>query len=267
MINFFRVRFSFWFTVYLLLILWCWTVRVQRVNPDESSKMMSLSKGWSDEYRIALTKYIWVNNVWTELLTSSKHFWDLGKDQISEFNSQMSKTTLRIPCLPNINKDTIDKLFKWIQWISLYLKCSIINLFNVVTDHILRIHPQDALNYKSQVQPQFRLGSIPCFWSNLFGSDFLKIALTCSWGFTVYRKNKNNLTENNLWIVKCSLEDLLWYGKDRLKIPFRIFRHCRVYSLNLPSTLNDFEPLYWAWKVQIMVYVWYIQYIKIFINI
>ena len=156
MINFFRVRFSFWFTVYLLLILWCWTVRVQRVNPDESSKMMSLSKGWSDEYRIALTKYIWVNNVWTELLTSSKHFWDLGKDQISEFNSQMSKTTLRIPCLPNINKDTIDKLFKSIQWISLYLKCSIINLFNVVTDHILRIHPQDALNYKSQVQPQFR---------------------------------------------------------------------------------------------------------------
>ena len=117
---------------------------------------MSLSKGWSDEYRIALTKYIWVNNVWTELLTSSKHFWDLGKDQISEFNSQMSKATLRIPCLPNINKDTIDELFKWIQWISLHLKCSIINLFNVVTDHILRIHPQAGLSYKSQVQPRFR---------------------------------------------------------------------------------------------------------------
>ena len=154
--DFIRASFSFWFTVYLLLILWCWTVCVQKVNPDESSKMMSLSKGWSDEYRIALTKYIWVNNVWTELLTSSKHFWDLGKDQISEFNSQMSKATLRIPCLPNINKDTIDELFKWIQWISLYLKCSIINLFNVVTDHILRIHPQAGLSYKSQVQPRFR---------------------------------------------------------------------------------------------------------------
>lgn len=73
----------------------------------------------------------------------------------------MSKTTLRIPCLPNINKDTIDKLFKSIQRISLYLKCSLINLFNVVTDHISRIHPQDALNYKSQVQQQFRLESIP----------------------------------------------------------------------------------------------------------